>query len=234
MKYCFMPEKFLYTCMFISQLMSCSTGMVVMMVVMKLMSVVAVSFSSGYTISVTERCWWWLTTSIEVPASGEYALLWESVGKSRTNKASGRFFLLGAAFSALTLLAWQQKGIWPVKICAIYSRAVRDNQVGAAENCPIKLVHACVLMCVYTAAIDQVVDCLDEIDCLTQPVPVDNSLVHRLLNDNRLLSVLEVCLFLFCPFLTVSVIGWHHICTYELITCLWSCVKVWIGGTDGR
>jgi len=162
-----------------------------MMVVMKLMSVVAVSFSSGYTISVTEHCWWWLTTSIEIPAWGEYALLWESVGKSRTNKASGRFFLLGVAFSALTLLAWQQKGIWPVKICASYSRQWGATRAG---NCPIKLVHACVLICMYAAAIDQVVDCLDEIDCLTQPVPVDNSLVHRLLNDNRLLSVLEVCL----------------------------------------
>jgi len=58
-----------------------------------------------------------------------------------------------------------------------------------------------VVVYVCTAAIDQVVDCLDEIDCLTQPVPVDNSLVHRLLNDNRLLSVLEVSQLCFVHFL---------------------------------
>jgi len=44
-----------------------------------------------------------------------------------------------------------------------------------------------------TAAVDQVVDCLDEIDCLTQPDHVDSSVVSRLLDDNRLLSILEVC-----------------------------------------
>jgi len=46
---------------------------------------------------------------------------------------------------------------------------------------------------VLTAAVDQVVDCLDEIDCLTQPDHVDGSVVSHLLNDNRLLSILEVC-----------------------------------------
>jgi len=48
-------------------------------------------------------------------------------------------------------------------------------------------------MMMLTAAVDQVVDCLDEIDCLTQPNHVDNSVVSRLLDDNRLLSLLEVC-----------------------------------------
>jgi len=44
-----------------------------------------------------------------------------------------------------------------------------------------------------TAAVDQVVDCLDEIDCLIQPGQVESSVVSQLLDDNRLLSILEVC-----------------------------------------
>jgi len=43
-----------------------------------------------------------------------------------------------------------------------------------------------------SAAVDQVVDCLDEIDCLTQPGYVDSALISQLLDDNRLLSLLEV------------------------------------------
>ena len=49
------------------------------------------------------------------------------------------------------------------------------------------------MLCMLTAAVEQVVDCLDEMECLTQPGRVDNSLVNQLLNDNRLLSILEVC-----------------------------------------
>ena len=47
--------------------------------------------------------------------------------------------------------------------------------------------------CMLTAAVDQVVDCLDEIDCLIQPGQVESSVVSQLLDDNRLLSILEVC-----------------------------------------
>jgi len=49
------------------------------------------------------------------------------------------------------------------------------------------------MLYICTAAVDQVVDCLDEMDCLTQPNHVDNSIISRLLDDNRLLSLLEVC-----------------------------------------
>jgi len=49
------------------------------------------------------------------------------------------------------------------------------------------------LIAVGLAAVDQVVDCLDEVDCLTHPGGyTDNLVVRRLLADNRLLSILEV------------------------------------------
>ena len=62
----------------------------------------------------------------------------------------------------------------------------------------VTVLNSCVSLCVLTAAVDQVVDCLDEIDCLTQPVHVDNSVVSQLLDDNRLISILEVCELYLC------------------------------------
>ena len=54
------------------------------------------------------------------------------------------------------------------------------------------------MLCVHAAAVDQVVDCLDKIDCLTQPGLVDNLAVSRLLEDDQLCSILEVCRLHFC------------------------------------
>ena len=66
----------------------------------------------------------------------------------------------------------------------------------------------------FVAAVDQVVDCLDKIDCLTQPGLVDNLAVSRLLEDDQLCSILEVCWLYFCTanYTALYILGCVFVC----------------------
>ena len=83
-----------------------------------------------------------------------------------------------------------------LEFVSIYFRRCGPEHENALSPNLVRFItdHALLVLWLYAAAVDQVVDCLDEADCLSQPSNVDSSVVGRLLNDDRLLSILEVWL----------------------------------------